>query len=109
MTPRELEIIASVGEWIRIGRRDVVEFGESIYQVADGSDIDVVTLGTRVNGKRFAKCEPVRWNHGSGCHDWDDAEDRLTHFEVMTRHPDPKRSPIEAELIRTILNPGKEI
>ena len=50
MTPRELEIIASVGEWTRIGRRDVVEFGESIYQVADGSDIDVVTLGT-VNGE----------------------------------------------------------
>ena len=66
-------------------------------------------LGTRVNGKRFAKCAPVRWNHGSGCQDWEDAEDRLTHFEVMTRHPDPKRSPIEAELIRTILNPGKEI
>ena len=50
MTPRELEIMAVVGEWIRIGRRDVVEFGESIYQVADGSDIDVVTLGT-VNGE----------------------------------------------------------
>ena len=66
-------------------------------------------LGTWINGKLHSEREqPVRWNNGSGCRNWEDAEDRLTHYEVMTRNPDPKRSPIEAEIIRKLLNPGKE-
>ena len=61
-------------------------------------------LGCVINGKRLGELEPpVSWNNGTGCKDWEDAEDRLTHYEVMTRQPDPKRTPLEAEHIREIL------
>ncbi len=61
-------------------------------------------LGCIINGKKVSDREPpVYWNDGSGCRDWEDAEARLTHFEVMTRQPDPKRTPLEAEHIRKLL------
>ena len=63
-------------------------------------------LGAIINGIKITDREmPVRWNNGSGCREWEDAEDRLTHYEVMTRQPDPKRKPLEAEYIRKLLNP----
>ena len=51
MTPRELEIIASVGEWTRINRKDTVELGDALYFMEySGGDIDTVTFG-KVNGE----------------------------------------------------------
>jgi hypothetical protein len=40
-----------------------------------------------VNGKKLDKPKervPVRWNQGSGCYNWEDAEDRISHFDYVT-------------------------
>jgi len=51
--------------------------------------------------------EAVRWNHE--CRWWEDAEDRLTHFEVCTRHPEEWRSKEEQAAIMKLLNEGKQV
>ena len=43
----------------------------------------------------------VAWN--TSCHQWEDAEDRLTAYEVQTRQPEPWRTPIEQMQIRALL------
>ena len=45
--------------------------------------------------------EPVRWNHE--CRMWEDAECRLTHFEVCARTPEPWKSEEEQERVMAIL------
>ena len=50
------------------------------------------------NGVKSKKpFHPVRFNWGSGCHDWIDRETGLTAFEVKTRLPERSRSPLEIE------------
>lgn len=65
--------------------------------------------GLRVNGAKIRDVAEVRAFWGSGCQDWEDRETRITHFEAMTREPDPKRTPAEAEYIRKLLRGEKEI
>lgn len=57
-----------------------------------------------INGKKRDKPlerEPVMWNWE--CRQWEDAETRLTHFEVCTRTPEPWKTPLEQEHVKQIL------
>lgn len=53
--------------------------------------------GRKVSDKPHA----VMWHEC--CSWWEDAEDRLTHYEVVMRKPEPTRKPLEAEHIKEIL------
>lgn len=46
----------------------------------------------------------VCWNNY--CDEWEHKETRITHFEVMTKTPEPKRTEAEAEYIMQLL--GKD-
>ena len=63
----------------------------------DGYCVKGHIINGRLTNKSPAKTQEY---YGAGCYLWEDAEDRLTHFEVMTRNPDPKRTPAEAEYIK---------
>lgn len=66
-------------------------------------------LSVGINGRKREHPpdrEPVMWN--GCCRDWEDAEDRLTRFEVLTGHPEEWRTPIEKELILQKLGKSKE-
>lgn len=54
--------------------------------------------GLRINGKKVNDRAKVDWNHF--CDDWEDAEERLTYYEVVTLKPGPWRTPIEALMIQ---------
>ena len=47
-------------------------------------------------------------NDGGGCQRWEDAEDRLTGFEVMCGKPEPARTPIEQEHVENLLCKARE-
>lgn len=51
--------------------------------------------GLYVGKKKVADVTSVDWNDGSGCYDWEDAEDRITHYEAMTGKVDPFRHGID--------------
>ena len=62
-----------------------------------------------VNGRKREnppEREAVMWQ--GCCRQWEDAEDRLTHYEVLTRQPEPWRSEIEKALIISILEEEKQ-
>lgn len=46
--------------------------------------------------------EAVHWN--GQCKWWEDAEDRVTHFEVQTMHPEPWKSEEEQAKVEKLLN-----
>lgn len=59
-----------------------------------------------INGKRPDNPkpeEPVLDVWGMGCTHWEDADTRLTHYEVMTRHAEPGRTAAEKEYIERII------
>lgn len=49
----------------------------------------------------------VNWNYT--CRNWIEKERGLTHFEVMTLKPDPRRKPLEIEYITNILKNATEV
>ena len=60
----------------------------------------VCRKGSYVNGRKTSdRPVIVRACWGSGCCFWEDREDRLTHYEVTTRTPDPSRTPAEREFV----------
>lgn len=74
----------------------------------DGWCINPKQLAIGVNGHKREhppEREEVYWN--CSCRLWEDAEDRLTHFEVLTRQPETWKTPIEQEHVRQILQEGK--
>lgn len=51
-----------------------------------------------INGKKSSKpTHDVRWQ--GNCYDWQDRDTGLTHFEVMTRIPEAKRTPLEIQML----------
>lgn len=62
--------------------------------------------GLKINSRKVKDIYSVSENWGSGCDDWEDAEDRITHFEAMTRKVDPCRGPLEAMYFEGLLNCG---
>lgn len=56
-----------------------------------------------IAGKKRAEPHnnPVSWN--GTCGQWEDAESRLTKYEVLTRQPEPWRTPIEQMQIKAVL------
>lgn len=62
------------------------------------------TIGHLINGRKISfEPQPVYWNNGTGCQDWEEVQTRLTHFEVMTLKPDPKRTEAERRYIEELL------
>lgn len=60
--------------------------------------------GFKLNGKNInEKPRKVQRFSGWHCDDWEDAENRLTYFEVKTRTPGPWRSELEQEEVARIL------
>lgn len=71
----------------------------------DGWCVNEYNLMHDISGKKRAvplEREAVRWN--CICRQWEDAEDRLTAYEVQTRQPEPWRTPIEQMQIRAVLD-----
>lgn len=64
--------------------------------------------GLYVGKKKVADITSVYWNDGGGCYDWEDAEDRITHFEAMTRTVDPSRTGMEKLYYEKLLKEAKE-
>ena len=62
-----------------------------------------VTINGRKLGYYGNLYSAVRWQWGSGCQDWVDRETGLTHFEVMTRIPEAKRTPLEIEALKAYI------
>ena len=60
--------------------------------------------------KRSSPVERIKAHehHGTDCRLWEDAEDRVTHFEVMCGKPEPSRTPIEQEHIKNLLRVARE-
>ena len=61
-------------------------------------------LAVGVNGHKREKPperEAVQWMHS--CRLWEDAENRLTHYEVLTRQPEPWKTEEEQERVRQLL------
>lgn len=70
----------------------------------DGWCVNPKALAVGVNGRKRShppEKEAVMWN--VACKRWEDADTRLTHYEVMTRQPEPWKTPIEQAHIRTLL------
>lgn len=65
---------------------------ENDHTIYDGFCV----IGHIVNGRRISfEPRPVYWNNGTGCQDWVERKRKITHFEAMTRKPDPKRTEME--------------
>ena len=56
-------------------------------------------LGMRINGKLCHKPTGVNEWDGKSCTDWTDKTTSLTHFEVMCKVPEAKRSENEIEYL----------
>lgn len=70
----------------------------------DGWCVNEYNCAHDVSGKKRSEPlerESVRWN--CICKQWEDAESRLTSYEVLTRQPEPWRTPIERAQIKEIL------
>lgn len=64
-----------------------------------------------VNGKKISPPKErvaVRWNYGTGCDCWLDAECDLTAYEVLTGVPEPTRSEKEKDAVLHILQKAKQ-
>lgn len=57
--------------------------------------------GLRVNGKQINDRYPTRYN--LDCNNWEDAEDRITHYEALTRKVEPSRKGIERLMYEELL------
>lgn len=57
--------------------------------------------GMHVNGKKVKDVYPVSasWE----CSNWEDAEDRITHYEALTRQVDPSRKGFERLMYEELL------
>lgn len=61
-------------------------------------------LGLKINNKKVSKAPAkVQAFYGQHCDDWEDAENRLTYFEVMTRTVGEWRTPMERIAFEKIL------
>ena len=68
------------------------------------------TKARGINGKRPehpAERVPVRWNWGTGCSHWIDAECGATHYEVCTGHVEEWREGLDAMYIAEQLKEGR--
>ena len=54
------------------------------------------------NDKTIPFCKKRNWciPHNCGCSYWIDRETGLTYYEVQTHVPEPKRTPMEIELLK---------
>ena len=61
-------------------------------------------LATGINGRKREHPPERKAVHDHWCCQWwEDAEERLTHYEVMTRKPEPWRTPLEKEAIEKMM------
>lgn len=66
-------------------------------------------LKGQYNGnKKVADIASTRWNNGTGCDFWEDAEDRITSFEALTSNVDPSRTGMEKLYYEKLLKEAKE-
>lgn len=67
----------------------------------DGWCVNPKALAVGTNGRKRA-CPPekeaVKWMWN--CDKWEDAENHLTHYEVLTRQPEPWKAPNEQAQVR---------
>lgn len=74
----------------------------------DGWCVNKYNCSHGINGRkreRPLEREAVRWQWS--CRRWEDADTRLTHFEVNTRTPEEWRSENEKAYVRSLLESNK--
>ena len=71
----------------------------------DGWCYNKTQCATGANGRKRSRPperEPVNYNNS--CRSWEDAEDRITHYEATTRKAEERRPPEERERIQKLLD-----
>ena len=86
--------------------REVQDDGH--YHDNDGWCVNKYNCTYGINGKKYDNPKDrkaVKWMHS--CHQWEEVETRLTHYEVVCMKPEPWRSENEKEYIGQLLNKKK--